>query len=163
MGIKENMKFNSRPLYNENEKPSLPEEGQEQIKVEILKSTGSRYHYYYNNNYFDPEETYGWYNKGDDSLLPESQSIKLEDVLSLVKKYNLDIKDIYFTGSISDDYFNLEIVRARKLSSEEQIKEYDLALAEWNKLQEEKKEAELKRIERKMERLKEKKNFLNKK
>lgn len=142
------------------EEPTAPKTGAVKYLQQLISSVSDRAHSFQSNenHYYDDEDA-----DNDDFPIFGEQCLSLKEINKLVKKYDLDEKNVYFTASFYDDYLCLEVVNVRKMTKEEIKKDYEDSLEEWNKLEARKKEEEEKRIQWEMESLQRRMDQLKKK
>jgi len=79
--------------------------------------------------------------------LGDNNCICLKDINALIKEYNFDEKDVFFTASFSNDYLNIEVVHVKKQNEQEQLENYNQEDSNWAKRNDINKEEELLRIQ----------------
>lgn len=152
--------FRRRAMYDKYLGPELttPHKHIRKTKVEILKSVSDMLAHIFENemdNEYNFSIEQGEAGYDNYYVLHPSQSISLNDVLAIVEKNNLSKDEVFFTVSRQDDHINLELVRATKMSFEEEEKEYRENLEEWKNKEKSKKEKEIKNLEKQIRQLQE--------
>ena len=141
--------------------PKKPKPGKVKYKYDVLGYTGSRQNHFPNDS---PEYEDEYDDDSDVIAMSDRTSLSLKEVNTLIKKKDINEKDVFFTASLDEDYLNLKIVHVTKMSDEDQIKEYNEAHAEWEeqekehqRYEEERVQQDILRLQRRAEELKKKK------
>lgn len=121
---------------------------------DVVKSVNERYcHFPNTENEFD-DDLYEDGSPEETGELSDGQSMRLKDILAVLKDKNIDVDDVVFTASFSDDHLCLEVVHMKKLNEGEREKDYQKQCDRQKKEQERSKQYELERIEQQMSSLK---------